>query len=58
MKKPYSVALCIRNDHGYERVLTIGKEYKIISRTNRYVTIVTEVGNVQAVWKGYFKLIL
>lgn len=57
MKKPFKKALCLRNDFGYERVLIIGKEYEIISRTNRYVTIQTETC-VQAVWKGYFKLFL
>ena len=56
MKKPYTKALCIRNDFGYERVLIIGKTYEIISRTNRYVTVKTEIGNLQAIWKGYFKL--
>jgi hypothetical protein len=55
MKKAYTKALCIRNDFGYERVLIVGKTYEIISRTNRYVTIQTELG-IQGVWKGYFKL--
>lgn len=57
MKKHYKTAICIKNDHGFERVLIIGKEYPIISMTNRYVTIKTEVGNIQGIWKGYFKLI-
>jgi hypothetical protein len=58
MKKPYTIALCIKNDIGYERVLIIGKEYEIISRTNRYITVKTEIGNIQSIWKGYFHLLL
>lgn len=56
-KKHYKFAICIRNDLGYERVLIINKTYEVISRTNRYITVKTEIGNIQAIWKSYFKLV-
>ena len=56
MKKVYTKALCIKNDQGFQRVLIIGKEYLIVSKTQRYITVMTEIGNLQGIWKGYFKL--
>ena len=51
----YNKVICIKNNNGFERVIKVSKVYTILNRTNRYITIKTETGNIQAIWKGYFK---
>ena len=55
-KQIYTKAICKNNRLGLEKGITLSKEYRILDKTNRYITIKNDHGVVTRYWKGLFKL--
>ena len=55
-KQGYTKAICENDRLGLEKGITLSKEYYILDKTNRYITLKNDYGVVTRYWKGLFKL--
>ena len=47
--------VCVDNERGCEKHLTIGKSYDLLYKDKYYYTIIDDHGNIGGYYKEYFK---